>query len=87
MSNITIGRYAPEDAKDLETGHGYSAWIEGEDDHGQSWILWLDETGRPCAYYGEREPDGACTGEPVRLASDPFARLTAEAVAPENVVA
>lgn len=44
MSNITIGRYAPENAK-LADGTGYSAWIEGADDHGHGWILWLDETG------------------------------------------
>lgn len=79
MSNITIGRYGADEAKDLETGHGFSAWIEGADDHDQRWILWLDETGRPCTYFGEREPDGACIGEPVQLAPTPLERMLAGA--------
>lgn len=72
MSNIAIGRYGPDEAKNLDTGRGFSAWIEGRDDHGGSWILWLDETGRPCTYYAHREPSGACLGEPVHLASYPL---------------
>jgi hypothetical protein len=71
MSNITIGRYGPAEAK-LEDGTGYSAWIEGTDDSGASWIFWLDDAGRPCTYYARRDPDGGVLGEPVRLTPDPL---------------
>jgi hypothetical protein len=76
MSNITIGRYGPNEAKDAD-GHGFSAWIEGTDDTGKSWILWLDETGRPCTYYGDREQSGACIGERIDLAPYPWDKTTA----------
>lgn len=77
MSNITIGRYAPDEAKNLKTGHGFSAWIEGVDDAGEGWILWLDETGRPCTYYDRRSPSGACDGEPLHLLPYPLDELAA----------
>lgn len=67
MSNITIGRYGPTEAKDLAAGKGFSAWIEGHDDDGNGWIFWLDEKGRPNQYYGSREESGAVTGNPVLL--------------------
>lgn len=59
MSNITVGRYGPDEAKDLMTGKGYSAWISGEDDNGAGWIFWLDESVRPAVYFPNREPSGA----------------------------
>jgi hypothetical protein len=67
MQNITIERYADWEAKNSETGRGFSACIYGQDDAGQGWILWLDETGRPCVYYGDREADGAVTGGQIDL--------------------
>lgn len=33
----------------------------------ESWIIWLDETGKPSMYWPEREPGGGVVGEPVRL--------------------
>lgn len=67
MSNITISRYAPDEAKDLRTGKGFSAYVEGAADTGERWILWLDDLGRPAVYYANREPSGAVLGEPVVL--------------------
>jgi hypothetical protein len=71
MSNITIGRYGKDEAKNLEAGRGFSAWIEGTDDDGAGWIFWLDEKGRPVVYYGQREESGAVKGLPVTLAPYP----------------
>lgn len=67
MSNITIGRYGPNEAKNLETGHGFSAWIEGCDDNGAGWIFWLDETGRPAVYFPNRAESGAVLGPQIEL--------------------
>lgn len=71
MQNITIERYADWEAKDLDTGKGFSACIYGQDDHGKGWIFWLDEVGRPCVYYGDRAPDGAVIGQQIDLAPYP----------------
>lgn len=71
MSNVTIGRYAPDEAKNNLTGKGFSAWIEGVDDDGRGWVFWLNERGRPCVYYGDREEGGAVLGDPVMLALYP----------------
>lgn len=67
MRNIEIGRYGADEAKDLTTGMGFSGWISGEDNDGRGWILWLDETGRPCVYFGNREPSGAVLEPRVHL--------------------
>lgn len=67
MQNITIERYGETEAKDLATGRGFSACIYGKDDTDRGWIFWLDETGRPCVYYGAREESGAVLGQPVDL--------------------
>ncbi len=70
MQNITIERYPDDHAKDVETGKGFAGAISGQDDTGRGWILWLDGTGRPCVYYGDREPSGAVLGDPVDLVTD-----------------
>ncbi|RBO82083.1 hypothetical protein [Nocardia puris] len=62
MQNITIGRYRHD------TVIQWAGWIEGTREDGSTWILWLDDNGNPCVYFPHREPDGAVTGEPVRLA-------------------
>jgi len=71
MSNITIGRYDADEAKSLETGRGFSAWIEGTDDNGAGWVFWLDETGRPIVYFGSREASGAVLEPRVHLVEPP----------------
>lgn len=67
MHNIEIGRYGAEHAKNLLTGKGFSGWISGEDNAGNGWTLWLDETGRPVVYFGNREPSGAVLEPRVHL--------------------
>lgn len=67
MNNIEIGRYGTDEAKDLTTGKGFSGWISGENNDGRGWILWLDETGQPACFFGNREPDGIVHGPMVRL--------------------
>jgi hypothetical protein len=59
MQNITIERYGEHEAKNSVTGEGFSACISGQDDTGAGWVFWLDETGRPCVYFPNREPSGA----------------------------
>jgi hypothetical protein len=71
MGNITIGRYGADEAKNLETGRGFSGWISGEDEAGKGWIFWLDETGRPIVYFGDREPSGAVLEPRVHLVEPP----------------
>lgn len=61
MSNITIGRY------NADLGAPWSGWVEGADDADQSWIVFLDDTGRPALYWPERDSNGGVIGEPVRL--------------------
>lgn len=67
MQNITIERYADDEAKDLTTGKGFSACIYGSDDNGAGWIFWLDETGRPAVYFPNREPSGAILDPQIEL--------------------
>lgn len=67
MQNITIERYPAEMAKDLVNGRGFSGCISGIDDAGKGWILWLDETGRPIVYFGNREESGAVLEPRVHL--------------------
>ena len=71
MQNITISRYPAEHAKNLETGKGFSGDISGEDDNGRRWIMWLDETGRPIVFFGNREADGAVLEPRVHLVEPP----------------
>jgi hypothetical protein len=59
MQNITIDRYPADHAKNLETGKGFAGHIAGTDDNGRHWIMWLDETGRPVVFFGNREASGA----------------------------
>jgi hypothetical protein len=71
MSNITIGRYGADEAKNSITGRGFSAWIEGVDDAGEGWVLWLDENGRPIVYFGHREKSGAVLEPRIHLVDPP----------------
>jgi hypothetical protein len=68
FKNITIERY---DAAKHDTPDGpwpYSGLIEGEDDTGNRWIMWLDRSGRPEIFWPERDHDtGAVIGEAIRL--------------------
>lgn len=76
MRNIEIGRYGADEAKDLRTGRGFSGWISGEDNDGHGWIMWMDENGRPCVYFGNREPSGAVIdGSRIHLTEPPTAHL------------
>jgi hypothetical protein len=70
MQNITIERYGADEAKDLTTGNGFSACIYGQDDTGEGWIFWLNETGRPCVYFPNREPGGAVLEPRIPLLAD-----------------
>lgn len=71
MQNITIERYGEDEAKNLETGKGFSACIYGQDDNGAGWIFWLDETGRPTEYYPNREESGAVLEPRIHLTGPP----------------
>lgn len=42
--------------------------IEGCDDNGAAWILWLDETGRPAVYFPNRDESGAVLDPQIELA-------------------
>lgn len=81
MHNITIGRYKPgeavatrvrhdDDGNEIgrETFQAHAGWIEGVRDDGTSWIMFLDAQGGPQVYWGQREADGAVTGEMIDLA-------------------
>lgn len=61
MQNITIGRYADPDST------GYAGWVEGLREDGTRWILWLDESGSPACYWGQRSADGSVVGDPTTL--------------------
>lgn len=63
MSNITIGRYESDSVA------GFSGWIEGVDNAGQSWITYLGRDGRPVLHWPAREADGAVVGDPITLAA------------------
>ncbi len=63
MQNITVGRYSTEEA----ASSGYAGWIEGQDAAGESWILFLDDAGRPQVYFAHRDEDGGVTSDPVPL--------------------
>lgn len=57
LSSITIGRYGHESIT-----NDFAGWVEPAD---KSWILYLDATGKPAAFYAEREPSGAVIGDGV----------------------
>lgn len=61
MKRITIERYKNDD------GMGPAGLIEGEDDAGNRWILFLDPLGRPEVFWPERAEDGAVVGDPINL--------------------
>lgn len=63
FKNINIERY-PEDSA---VSHGYSAAVEGEDNGGNRWIMWLDQQGRPEVFWPQREVDGAVIGNAIKL--------------------
>lgn len=67
MRSITIGRY-PEQQATPARQVDYAGYIEGVDDDGNAWIMYLDGRGRPASYWGTRGEDGAVEGEPIRLA-------------------
>jgi len=59
MQDIKIGRY--------DSGvPGWSGWVE---DHEASWIIFLDEHGKPALYWPERDENGGVIGDPIKLAA------------------
>ena len=73
MQDIKVGRYSdvyginPVEEIDGRTiTHEFSGWIEDED---RTWIIFLDEHGKPAFYWAERDELGGTIGEPVRLAA------------------
>ena len=65
MGNVKIGRYEHESVT-----KEFSGWIEPDD---KSWIIWLDENGKPATYFASREPGGAVVGLGVALNGDVLA--------------
>lgn len=64
MRTITITRY---DGLTGAVAQEYGGYIEGETDDGQTWIVYLDATGRPSHYWGRRDAGGAVLGDPISL--------------------
>lgn len=80
MKRITIGRYetgAPittspfydhEFAGTQISGEqAYAGWIEGLTDDDQSWILFIDQQGRPEIFWPNRDDEGGVVGTGIGL--------------------
>lgn len=69
LPDIKIGRYntdaiyaiGPDGERE---SCGWSGYIEDGD---MSWILFLNDDGKPALYWGERDEGGGVVGEPVEL--------------------
>lgn len=59
MANLKIERYDDE-----QINEDYSGFIEPSD---RSWIIYLDNDGKPALYWDNRDEHGAVIGEPVHL--------------------
>lgn len=64
FKNINIERYPNPD----ETG--YSSVIEGSDNVGNSWVMWLNSDGTPEVFWGHREEDGSVVGDGIPLTAE-----------------
>lgn len=62
MKRISIERYKTPTA-------GYAGCIEGENDEGQQWIMFLDAAGTPEVFWPDRTPDGGVYGQAVPLSA------------------
>lgn len=58
MADLRIERY------DGEVSEDYAGIIEPRD---RSWIIYLDNDGKPALYWPQRDERGAVIGNPVRL--------------------
>lgn len=58
MANLKIERY------DGDVSEDYSGLIEPDD---RSWVIYLDNDGKPALYWSERDEHGAVVGDPVHL--------------------
>lgn len=60
MQDIKVGRYGQGDVP------GYGGWVE---DHDATWIIYLDEHGKPSVMWTKRGADGGVIGEGIELAA------------------
>lgn len=71
LPDVKIGRYNPEECWGVgpdgeHLPFGWSGYIE---DGAESWILFLDEAGRPKLFWDERDENGGVIGDPIELAA------------------